>query len=73
VRALELCRFEALRKREDQHGFKERSAFAPRFFREGRAGQWRGRLNESQIGRIVDAHRAAMERFGYLAPGGEPA
>ena len=73
ARALELCRFEALRKREDQHGFKERSAFAQRFFREGRAGQWRGLLNESQIGRIVDADRAVMERFGYLAPGGEPA
>jgi sulfotransferase family protein len=66
ARAIELCRFEALRQREDRHGFKERSGFAQRFFREGRAGQWRDILSEGQIRRIVDAHRGAMERFGYL-------
>src|SRR3712207_5188528 len=40
LRAVENCRFEELRRSEAAHGFKERSRFAERFFREGRAGQW---------------------------------
>jgi Sulfotransferase domain len=65
LRAIERCRFEELRKREEAHGFTERSEFAERFFREGRAGQWRQVLTEVQVKRIVDAHRPIMQRFGY--------
>lgn len=66
LRAIERCRFEELRKAEEAQGFKERSDFAERFFREGRAGQWREVLTSEQVQRIIDAHRPAMERFGYL-------
>ncbi len=66
LRAIERCRFEELRKREEAQGFRERSDFAERFFREGRAGQWREVLSAAQVARVVDAHRPVMQRFGYL-------
>ena len=66
LRAIERSRFKELRKAEEAQGFKERSDFAERFFREGRAGQWREVLTAEQVQRIVDAHRPAMQRFGYL-------
>jgi hypothetical protein len=65
-RAIERSRFNELRKAEEVQGFKERSDFAERFFREGRAGQWREVLTPEQVQRVVDAHRPVMERFGYL-------
>jgi hypothetical protein len=64
LRAIQRCRFEELRKQEETFGFKER--LHGRFFREGRAGQWREILTEAQIQRIVDAHRPTMQRFGYF-------
>jgi hypothetical protein len=62
LRAIKRCRFEELRKQEDAHGFKE-IVRGKRFFREGRAGQWRDVLT---IDRIVQAHRPTMRRFGYF-------
>ena len=58
-----------LRKLEEQKGFKERSAVAKRFFREGRKDQWRDKLNDAQIRRIVNDHRAQMARFDYIPQG----
>jgi len=66
LRAIERCRFEELRRTEEEQGFKERSEFADRFFRAGRAGQWREVLTDEQVKRIVDAHRPTMERFHYF-------
>lgn len=51
---------------EEKAGFLERSEKAERFFRDGRAGQWKEVLTPAQIARIVDAHKEQMERFGYL-------
>ena len=65
ARAIGASTFETLRAQEDRHGFKERSPSAERFFREGRAGQWRERLTQAQIDRIVEAHETQMKRFGY--------
>ena len=65
LRAIERCRFEELRKREETQGFNERGRFLKRFFREGRADQWREVLTDAQVKRIVDAHRPTMQRFGY--------
>jgi sulfotransferase family protein len=69
LRAIERSHFKELRKAEDAQGFKERSDRAERFFRAGRAGQWREVLAAEQVRRLVDAHRPAMERFGYLPTG----
>jgi hypothetical protein len=68
-RAIQHCRFEELRKREEAHGFNERSRFASHFFREGRAGQWREVLTRAQIDRISAHHGPTMRRLGYLPHG----
>lgn len=64
-RAIERSSFRALRQQEDKKGFKERSPHAQKFFREGRAGQWRELLTQSQVDTIVDRHKEQMQRFGY--------
>ena len=64
-RAIERASFKTLRKQEDERGFKEKSPFAQKFFREGRAGQWRELLTPSQIDKLVGAHKEQMQRFGY--------
>jgi len=63
--AIAASAFERLREQEEEQGFTERPETAERFFREGRAGQWRETLNGAQIDAIVGAHREQMERFGY--------
>jgi hypothetical protein len=66
-RAIELSRFDRLRGLEDRDGFAERPQRSNEaFFREGRAGQWRERLSEAQVARIVARHGPLMKRFGYL-------
>jgi hypothetical protein len=66
--ALERSSFANLRDQEEKHGFKEKSKKASRFFREGRAGQWKDVLTQTQIDRIVSDHTQQMTRFGYLPP-----
>jgi len=61
--------FGVLAEQERRHGFKEKPKRAERFFREGRAGQWRQALTPAQVAAVVRAHRAQMARFGYVPPG----
>jgi len=63
---IERSSFEQLREQEEKEGFRERPEQAKRFFREGRAGQWKDVLTPQQVQRIVDAHGEQMQRFGYL-------
>jgi hypothetical protein len=65
-RAVEQSSFEKLRQQEDAKGFIERSEASQRFFRAGRAGQWRTALSPAQVEAIATAHEASMRRFGYL-------
>lgn len=64
--AIDRSSFERLREQEEKDGFRERPEGAERFFREGRAGQWKEVLTPAQIQRVVDAHGEQMQRFGYL-------
>ena len=64
--AIDGSSFERLREQEEKEGFQERPKKAERFFREGRAGQWKDVLTPAQVQRIVDAHGEQMQRFGYL-------
>ncbi|MBZ8144060.1 sulfotransferase, partial [Rubrivivax gelatinosus] len=59
-------------RQEAAAGFRERSAAAPRFFRQGRSGAWRQRLNAVQAARVVADHGPTMRRFGYLDAHGNP-
>src|SRR5690606_9769981 len=64
-RAIKRSSFKVLQEQERQHGFIERNAQSERFFRTGKAGQWRTELTAEQIDRVVEAHREQMSRFGY--------
>lgn len=64
--AIDESSFENLRAQEEAEGFRERSPKAERFFREGRAGQWKEVLTTEQVDRIVRDHGEQMARFGYL-------
>lgn len=65
-KAIERTSFKNLQKMEEEKGFKERSKNSERFFREGKAGQWKFELTRNQIKRIVRDHGEQMDRFGYL-------
>jgi hypothetical protein len=64
-RAVERSSFKSLRAQEDEKGFRERSYKAEKFFRVGKAGQWRTALSKAQIDRVVEVNKTQMERFGY--------
>ena len=68
-RAIRNSSFKALKRQEEQKGFKEKSEFAQSFFREGKAEQWRDALSEAQIKQIISDHREQMERFNYIPDG----
>ncbi len=64
--AVELSTFDKLQAAEAKRDFRERSERADRFFRQGRAGEWRDKLSKDQVQRIADTHHEQMRRFGYL-------
>ena len=68
-RAIRHASFKVLQKQEERDGFHERSEHAERFFRVGAKDQWRTALSAEQVASVVDVHRAAMERFGYIPKG----
>jgi hypothetical protein len=72
MHAIDLSSFEKLKEQEEKGGFRERPKEAKRFFREGRAGQWKETLTPLQIQRIIRDHREQMTRFGYLKGDGTP-
>lgn len=65
-RAIRNSSFKTLKAMEEKKGFRERSKNAERFFREGRAEQWREVLTPDQVRQIIRDHHAQMERFGYI-------
>lgn len=66
--AIQRSSFEELRKQEDEEGYREKPDSAPRFFRSGKAGEWREVLTPEQVRTIIIAHNEQMRRFGYLTP-----
>lgn len=62
--AIEDAAFDKLKATEQQAGFVE-YPIGKSFFRSGRSGEWRERLNEEQIARIVRNNGDLMKRFGY--------
>jgi hypothetical protein len=64
--AIDRSSFGSLRAQEESEGFHESPSKAGRFFREGRAGQWKEILTKSQVSQIVKDHGPQMARFDYL-------
>lgn len=65
--AIDRSSFDKLRAQEEVDGFRERPQHVERFFREGRAGQWKDILTSQQVDQIIKDHSEQMARFGYLA------
>ncbi len=65
AKAIGFSGFAGLRAQEQAAGFIERPATAARFFRSGRAGQWREALSREQAAAIERDHGTVMARFGY--------
>ena len=70
-RAMRHSSFRSLRAQEDRTGFIERTPSQDRFFRAGKVGSWREVLDDAQVRRVVERHRAQMKRFDYLPSGYE--
>lgn len=66
--AIERASFDKLKAQEQEHGFREKPERAEKFFREGKAGQWREELTRRQVRQIVATHHKQMRRFGYITP-----
>jgi len=68
-RAVRHAAFQSLATMERKHGFVEAARSGTRFFRKGRVNEWREALTREQVGRVVNAHREQMKRFGYVPAG----
>jgi len=66
-RTVQATSFDALRGHEEANGFRERHRNSTDlFFREGKAGGWRGRLTREEAQLIENQHGEVMGRLGYL-------
>lgn len=68
-RAIRHASFDSLAGMERRDGFVEVPIKGKRFFRAGRANQWRDVLSREQIAQIVSDHREQMARWRYLPAG----
>ena len=66
AKAISFSSFDVARKQEEDKGFKEQSAKNEKFFRVGKAGQWKDKLTDAQIDQITNTHQVTMKYFGYL-------
>ncbi len=70
ARAVGHSSFQTMAAIERRDGFIEASEkTTARFFRAGRAHQWRQVLSHDQVGRVVARHREQMARFKYIPAG----
>ncbi|MBT3702027.1 MAG: sulfotransferase domain-containing protein [Alphaproteobacteria bacterium] len=67
-RAIKLSSFDNVRSQEDRSGFEERSVHADKFFRVGKANQWKSVLSKEQIDKVVEGNYDMMKKFNYLPP-----
>lgn len=65
AKAIRFSDFNELRRQEAADGFREGEPDVV-FFRQGRRDNWRGRLSEVQVARVVADHGLVMRRFGYI-------
>jgi len=62
-RAIRATSFEALKKQEEEKGFRERPDGMERFFAKGQAGAWREDLTAAQVARIREAFLPMIETW----------
>ena len=64
-RAVASADFARLRRNEEREGFQERAPASRRFFRSGKAGDWRRHLSAAQVREILRRHARVMAAQGY--------
>jgi len=64
--AIDATQFSKLKKQESEKGFQEKNAASKQFFRQGKAGNWKNELTETQANAIIKKHKGVMREFGYL-------
>lgn len=65
ARAISFSGFDVLAGQEGAEGYRAGGG-VEKFFRAGKAGQWRERLTSAQAARIETAHGEVMQKFGYV-------
>jgi hypothetical protein len=65
LRALEMTKFENLRKQEEEKGFREKSTKTKFFFNKGEMNYGKSLLSEQQITHINTVNEEMMKHFGY--------
>lgn len=63
--AVKETHFKNLQKLENKHGFIEKGV-RDKFFRVGKAEQWKKVLTRKQVDTIISHHREVMTYFGYI-------
>ena len=64
--AVQIAKFDNLKKMEEKKGFREKNPKSPSFFRKGKSGSWKTELTKQQIQEIKRAHQIVMKRLDYL-------
>jgi len=64
--AIDLTKFDRIKKFEQEKGFREKNFKSPSFFRKGQVGGYEKELTSEQMKLIIDKHRSVMGDFGYL-------
>ncbi len=72
AKAIEFSDFKVLSQQESNKGFRERPPHTERFFRQGKSGDWREKLTDEQVAKVIEDHAVVMKRFGYLDASGQP-
>jgi hypothetical protein len=66
--AIDKSSFSELSRQESEKGFVERPPTSEKFFRVGKANQWRDGLTKEHVSKVITAHAPMMQRTGYPAP-----
>lgn len=67
--AVKQSSFKSLKAMEKRDGFDEKSRYSKSFFRSGKTNQWKSKLSQDQIKKLVENNYQQMKRFGYLPEG----
>jgi len=63
--SINLTSFKNLRKIEEEKGFIEKG-FGEFFFRKGRVGDWKDKLNQDLVKKIEEKFKLEMKELGYI-------
>ena len=66
IKSIENSSFDNLKKTEAKDGFKERPLKTKSFFATGKSGNWKDKLSEEQINKVIEKNKEQMIEFAYL-------